>query len=270
MSLSVPLSVRYAVVAVTAGVALSACSLGAGAVPQDELEKDVAAELNEQSGQDNDATCDGDLEAEEDATQQCTWTSDDGEDVPVEVTATRVDGEDVEYAIDPQRPSSQQPDSVARSEVEKDVAAELNEQSGEDNDATCEGDLEAAEGATVRCTWGKDTGSEVPVEVTVTGVRGDDVDYDIEPQQPLGGGAVPQSVLEQKVRQEMAAQTEKSFPVSCEGGLDGEVGATQRCVWKASDGSTLGIDVRLTGYSGGKANFHIQADDEATPAPRKS
>lgn len=262
-------SARYAAVAVTAVLAISACSLGGGAVPQGELEKDVAAELNEQSGQDNDATCDGDLEAEEDATQACTWTSDDGEEIPVEVTATRVDGDDVEYDIQPQQRSSQSPDSVARSEVEKDVAAELNKRSGEDHEATCDGDLKAEEGASVRCAWGSGA-DEVPVEVTATSVNGSDVDYDIEPKRALGGASVPRSVLEQKVRQEMAAQTQKSFPVSCKGGLAGNVGATQRCVWKASDGSTLGIDVELTGYSNGTANFHIEADEKATPAPRKS
>lgn len=260
---------RSAAVALTVVLAMSACSLGGGAVPRSELEKDVATELNEQSGQDNDATCDGELEAEEKATQACTWTNDDGDEIPVEVTATRVDGEDVEYDIRPQQGASQSPSSVARSEVEKDVATELNKRSGQDKDATCDDDLEADKGSSVRCTWGGgDDG--VPVQVTVTSVNGSDVDYDIEPEGAPGGSSVSRAVLERKVRKEMAAQTQKSFPVTCKGGLAGKMGATQRCIWKASDGSTLGIDVELTGYSKGQANFHIQADDEATPAPKDS
>ncbi|MGH3359886.1 MAG: DUF4333 domain-containing protein [Nocardioidaceae bacterium] len=204
MKLSALTSIRYAATTAVAVVVLSSCSLGGSTVPQEELEKDVAAQLNEQSGQDNDATCEGDLEAEEDATQQCSWESDDGAEIPVEVTATAVGDEDVEYRIEPQEP-------VAGS-----------------------GDSEDPQGS----------------------------------EEPTTGTPIAQDVLEQEVRSFFKQETGKSFPVSCEGELEGEVGATQRCTWNASDGSTLGVDVKLTGYSGGQANFHIQADDKATPAPK--
>ncbi len=57
--------------------------------------------LNEQTGEDNEATCDGDLAAEEDATQDCVWKSKSLGKVEVEVTATSVNDDEVEYQMKP-------------------------------------------------------------------------------------------------------------------------------------------------------------------------
>lgn len=91
---------RGALVTAIVAVSVTSCS-GSSAVPQSELEKDVAEFANERFHQENDATCDGDLDADKDATQDCTWTNDDGQEIKLTVTATKIDGENVEYSITP-------------------------------------------------------------------------------------------------------------------------------------------------------------------------
>lgn len=109
MFLRLARGLRGALVLAMVVVGVSSCS-GSSAVPQEDLEKDVAQYANKRFEQQNEATCDGELEAEEDATQDCTWTTDDGEDIELTVTATSVDGDKVEYNIGPSEASS---DSVS-------------------------------------------------------------------------------------------------------------------------------------------------------------
>lgn len=200
MNLPVSTALRGAVVAVVAVTLMSACTLGDKTVPQSDVEDDVSAQLNKQTGQDNDASCEDDLPAEQDAAVDCTWDTDDGQEIPVVVTVTNIDGEEVAYKIEPQK----SPDS--------------GDSSGDSSGET--------------------------------------------------GTPVGQSALEQKIQQGMEQQVGKSYPVTCEGDLEGNAGATQRCVWNAEDGSTLGIDVELTGYKDGVPQIHFQADDKPTPAPK--
>lgn len=78
---------------------------------------------------------------------------------------------------------------------------------------------------------------------------------------------VSKDTLQSKVQTLMKQQTGKDYPVTCKGGLKGKADSRQRCTWKADDGSTLGITVTVNDVKDKKVNFHVQADDAATPAP---
>ena len=91
----------------------------------------------------------------------------------------------------------------------------------------------------------------------------------------LGACSVSQSIsqddLEEKVAGEMDELTGTTFPVECDGDLEGTVDETQRC-WRiidgladqgVPDGSRLGITVTVTSV-GDEAQINIQADDEVT------
>lgn len=69
--------------------------------------------------------------------------------------------------------------SVDQEELEREVSAQLEETVGRAPDAIkCPGDLEATEGTQMRCVLAAG-GDELGVTVTVTGVDGNDVDFDI-------------------------------------------------------------------------------------------
>lgn len=84
--------------------------------------------------------------------------------------------------------------------------------------------------------------------------------------------SVSQSELETQVAAKMDELTSTEFPVECDGKLEAEVDATQRC-WRILDGladqgvpegSRLGIDVVVTSVDDDGAKFNIQADDDIT------
>ena len=69
------------------------------------------------------------------------------------------------------------------------------------------------------------------------------------------------------VSEKLAATTNQPKPdITCPEDLVGKVGNTTRCTLTASDGSTLGVTVKVSSVDGGKVNFDIQADDTASPA----
>lgn len=72
--------------------------------------------------------------------------------------------------------------SVAKTDVEKNLAAQYatdNAMAPEDISVTCAGDLAGTVGATVECDVSLDQGTVGRVEVKVTDVNGDTINYDV-------------------------------------------------------------------------------------------
>ncbi|MCZ9342318.1 DUF4333 domain-containing protein [Streptomyces sp. TRM76130] len=64
------------------------------------------------------------------------------------------------------------------------------------------------------------------------------------------------------VAEELAAVTGQPKPdVTCPEDLAGEVGTTMRCVLTASDGTSLGVTVKVTSVDGATIDYDIQADE---------
>lgn len=75
--------------------------------------------------------------------------------------------------------------------------------------------------------------------------------------------AVSAAKLAESVKQQLdasAGQTSKS--VTCDGNLAGKVGATQRCVLTAQDGTRIGVTVTTTKADDKGLSFEVVADDE--------
>ncbi|MCQ4213884.1 MULTISPECIES: DUF4333 domain-containing protein [Streptomyces] len=73
--------------------------------------------------------------------------------------------------------------------------------------------------------------------------------------------------LADTVAEKLASTTGQPKPdISCPEDLAGKVGTTTRCKLTASDGSTLGVNVKVTAVDGKNIKFAIQADDTPSPA----
>jgi len=73
-------------------------------------------------------------------------------------------------------------DAVARDDLESQAAAALEEQIGAAPEVSCPEDLPAEVGATTECVaTAPGSDEEVRLEITVTSVDGDEVQFDIEP-----------------------------------------------------------------------------------------
>ncbi|GGO56955.1 hypothetical protein GCM10012287_51740 [Streptomyces daqingensis] len=72
---------------------------------------------------------------------------------------------------------------------------------------------------------------------------------------------LPKDELGDTVAEKLAAQTGQPKPdVSCPEDLAGKVGTTTRCKLTASDGTSLGVTVKVTSVDGDKINYSIKAD----------
>ncbi|NGO77016.1 DUF4333 domain-containing protein [Streptomyces sp. YC504] len=84
------------------------------------------------------------------------------------------------------------------------------------------------------------------------------------------GSAAPElsaQKLAALVADKLAATTGQPKPaVACPEDLAGKVGTTTRCQLTASDGSSLGVAVRVTSVDGDQIKFDIKADETASPA----
>lgn len=73
--------------------------------------------------------------------------------------------------------------------------------------------------------------------------------------------------LADTVAERLAATTGRPKPdVTCQEDLVGKVGNTGRCTLTASDGSKLGVTVKVSSVEADSINFDIKADDAASPA----
>lgn len=69
--------------------------------------------------------------------------------------------------------------SLAQTDVEDEITSQFSAEVP-DGEASCPGDLEATEDASMECTLTDAEGTEYPVEVTVTSVDGDTINFDME------------------------------------------------------------------------------------------
>lgn len=81
--------------------------------------------------------------------------------------------------------------------------------------------------------------------------------------QPTVAKSKLQSLAKSKLE---AAAGQKAKSVECEGGIAGEVGATQRCVLTAKDGTKIGLTATVKGVDGegenGNVNIDFKVDDK--------
>jgi hypothetical protein len=132
---------------------------------------------------------------------------------------------------------------VSKADLEKDISQRVTAAGQVALSVSCPGDLVGTLGQSTRCevTMGQANSFE-PV-VTVTGLQGTKVDYDITP-------SVSKSQLAVAVSQ-MIANASKAAPVAviCQSGLDGKIGAVAYCDVTA-DGVTSRRTVEVSDVSG--------------------
>lgn len=146
-------------------LALSACGTTA---PRAAVEDQIRTQLGTAT-----ADCPDDLDGTVGALLTCA-ASDDVGPFEVTVTVTSVQGDTVAFDIERVGPVL-----VAAEDVEREVLAELSVPQGSRPDQVRCPDLAAELGATLTCELDAE-GETYPVRVTVTAVRGSDVEFDIE------------------------------------------------------------------------------------------
>lgn len=173
---------------------------------------------------------------------------------------------------------------VKKDEVEKQASAALGKQVGKaPDDVTCEDDLKAEVGATLRCELTAD-GKKYGMTVTAKSVDGDKVNMDFKVDEAAGAGSSAdptptdaastgtggggQSVNRAEVARQgkaaLTAQVGKAPDAfSCAEDLPAEVGATIRCQL-ASEGQQYGVTVTAKSVVNGKVSMDFKVDDAAT------
>lgn len=68
-----------------------------------------------------------------------------------------------------------------------------------------------------------------------------------------------QSLAKEKME---SAAGQKVKSVECEDGIEAKVGATQRCVLTAKDGSKIGLTATVKSVDGGIPNINFKGDDK--------
>lgn len=76
----------------------------------------------------------------------------------------------------------------------------------------------------------------------------------------LGGGGISQSDLERESARQLAMDPEREPEVRCDGGLDDEVDATQKCQVHTA-GKWVDYTATVTSVDGDNVKFSIKADD---------
>lgn len=173
---------------------------------------------------------------------------------------------------------------VKKDEVAKQASAALGKQVGrEPDDVTCEDDLKAEVGATIRCELTAD-GKKYGMTVTAKSVDGDKVNMDFKVDEAAGAGSsadpepsdaastgadtAGQSVGRAEVARQgkaaLTAQVGKAPDAfSCPADLPAKVGATIRCQL-ASEGKLYGVTVTAKSVVNGKVSMDFKVDDTAT------
>ncbi|WUS97537.1 DUF4333 domain-containing protein [Streptomyces sp. NBC_00708] len=176
---------------------------------------------------------------------------------------------------------------VKKDEVAKQASAGLKKEVGRaPEDVTCEDDLKAKVGESVRCTL-TDGGKKLGMTVTVKSVDGDDVNMDYkvdgdagadggasadpqpsdsaQPSESAGtdsaSGSVDKAEVARQGKAALAAQVGKqpdSF--TCPENLPAKVGATIRCQL-ADSGKQYGVTVTAKSVVGGKVNMDFKVDE---------
>jgi hypothetical protein len=144
--------------------------------------------------------------------------------------------------------------TVGKEDVANEIGAKVNEHAGHKPDSvTCPGDLRAKVGAVLECQM-TDNGQTYGVDVTVTSVDGDNVNFDIVE-------TVNKDDVANQISDQLAEQFGRRPTVTCPDSLKGDVGATLRCQLQ-DQGSTYGVTVTVTSVEGGSVKFNFKVDDQ--------
>ena len=113
--------------------------------------------------------------------------------------------------------------AVGKEALQNDIAARLANAGQQPQSVTCEHDLVGEVGKTARCVVVMSSTNSFEPVITVTGVDGNTINYEMSP-------ALSKEQLEKEVSRLVAdAAHAQVASVSCESGLEGKVGATSHC-----------------------------------------
>jgi hypothetical protein len=139
--------------------------------------------------------------------------------------------------------------TVSKDALQTEIAARLTNAGEVPQSVTRKDDLVGEAGRTAHCEVVlSPTNSFEPV-VTVTGVNGDTIDYEMTP-------AVSKEQLEKAVTRLVTATGVKVDSVSCESGLTGQVGAVAHCAAQV-DGVKVRRTVEVNKVEGLMMNFDL-------------
>ncbi len=135
------------------------------------------------------------------------------------------------------------PPKVSKDVLQKDISQRLANSGRAPQSVTCQNDLVGQLGQITRCDVMMDPANSFEPIVTVTGLEGTKVDYDITP-------SVSKSQLDASVAQ-LVTNTSKAPPtsVNCQSGLDGKVGAVAYCA-VVTNGTTSRRTVEVSEVTG--------------------
>jgi hypothetical protein len=140
--------------------------------------------------------------------------------------------------------------AVGRDALQTDIAARLAKAGEQPQSVTCNEDLVGELGKTTRCEVVMSATNSFEPVITVTGVDGSAINYEMSP-------AVSREQLEKAVSRLVAdAAQAQATSVSCESGLDGKVGATTHCDVDAG-GVKLRRTVEVNTVEGLMMNFDL-------------
>jgi hypothetical protein len=146
------------------------------------------------------------------------------------------------------------PKTVAKGDVADQISAKVNEKAGhKPQSVTCPDDLKATVGASLDCQM-TDDGQTYGVNVTVTSVEGDKVNFDIV--ETVSKNDVAKSISDQ-----LTQQFGRTPDVTCPDDLKGDVGATTRCQL-TDQGTTYGVTVTVNSVDGGDVKYSFKVDDQ--------
>ena len=146
--------------------------------------------------------------------------------------------------------------TVSRKALQEDISQRLADAGEKPQAVTCNQDLIGEVGSTVRCEVVISATNRFEPIVTVTGVDGAAIDYDMTP-------AVSRPQLEEVVLRLVAdAGTVDVTSVSCETGIEGKVGAVAHCDVDAGSARSRRT-VEVSGVNG--LMMHL----EVVPLPRR-
>ena len=139
--------------------------------------------------------------------------------------------------------------SVSKTDLQKEISQKLEAAGQKPQSVTCKDDLQGEVGKSTRCEVVIDSSSSFDLLVNATKVEGTTVSYEMTPSES-------KAQLERDVAKMLADPSVTIDSVSCEGGLDGKVGAETRCDVTAA-GSTATRTVAVTRVEGLMMYFKV-------------
>jgi Domain of unknown function (DUF4333) len=140
--------------------------------------------------------------------------------------------------------------SVSKDALQKDIAERLTKAGEQPESVSCKEDLVGKVGTTTRCEVVMGPSNSFEPVVTVTGLDGSTINYEMTP-------ALSKDQLQEAVSRLVSdAEGVQVGPVSCESGLEGKVGAAAYCDVDAGE-VQLRRMVEVTNVEGLMMNFDV-------------